>query len=81
MAVPKTRDIREARYRERSARLRFPAPIFWATKPDRADMKAIGTMDRKAKSFSAIPTPAEAIRPRVFTIPVIIRKDRLVRKS
>ena len=81
ITAPTHREMRAARNRARLARLGLPAPMFWATKVDRADMKDMGTRARKMNSFSAMPTPAEAMTPRALTILVMMRKDRLVRKS
>lgn len=38
-------------------------------------------IDKNTKSFSDMPTPAEAINPNVLTILVIMRKDKLDKKS
>ena len=81
MITPKQKDILWAINRDFTARSGCFAPIFWATKADRADINDIGTMDRKAYSFSAMPTLAEAVTPRAFITLVIMRKDMLTRKS
>ena len=46
-----------------------------------ACMKARGISMMKAQTFSATPTPAEAIRPRVLTMARITRKDRPTSRS
>ena len=45
------------------------------------DMKLIGTNARKTKSFSAMPTLAEATTPRELRIDVMIKKDTVTWKS
>lgn len=81
IATPKQKDIFWAMNRDWTARLGFPAPIFWATKAERADINAMGTMERNTYIFSDIPTLAEAVRPREFIMLVIIRNDMPTRKS
>ena len=44
-------------------------------------MKARGISMMKAQTFSATPTPAEATRPRLFTIAKITRNDRPTSRS
>lgn len=49
--------------------------MFWATKAERADIKAMGAMARNTNSFSEMPMPAEATRPSLFTMLVMIKKE------
>ena len=44
-------------------------------------MKELGTSMMNAHTFSATPTPADAVTPSVLTIARIIRKEMLTRKS
>ena len=44
-------------------------------------MNALGTSMMKAQTFSATPTPADAVTPSVLTIARITRNDTLTRKS
>ena len=53
----------------------FPAPIFCATNADNDCENDDGTSMIKAQTFSATPTPAEAITPRLFTMELITRND------
>ncbi len=64
-----------------SARSLLPAPIFCATNADRDCMKADGTSMMKPTIFSATPTPAEGITPRVFTIAWMTRKEMPTSRS
>ena len=63
------------------ARSGFFAPKFCATKADMESMMEIGTSIMKAQTFSATPTPADAVTPRELTIARMIRNERLTMKS
>ena len=59
----------------------LPAPLFWDTNADIDCAKADGISMIKAQTFSATPTPADAITPRQLTIARITRKEIPTRKS
>ena len=63
------------------ARSGFPAPWFCATKALMACMKARGMSMIKAQTFSATPTPAEAMRPSVLTMASTTRKESPTSRS
>ena len=73
--MPQAKLMAWATYMARKARCGFPAPIFCATKADRADINAEGAMERNTNSFSEMPMPAEATNPSPFTMLVIIKKE------
>ena len=81
MPAPNTTEMRRAISREFLARTGCPAPMFWATKVERADMNAMGMMERNTKSFSEMPIPAASATPRRLTMLVIIKKEMFTRKS
>ena len=72
---PQQKEILTATKNAFVARLILFAPTFCATKAERADMKLMGTSARKTKSFSAMPTLAEATTPRELRMDVMIKKD------
>ena len=55
--------------------------MFWATKADKDCPKAEGTSMMKPHSFSATPTPAEAMTPRPLTMAAMARKETLTSTS
>lgn len=63
------------------ARCGCTAPIFCATKTEMDCIKADGTSMINPHSFSATPTPAEAITPIAFTMAIRTRKKMLTRTS
>ena len=63
------------------ARAGFCAPIFWAEKADTADIIAPGMMNISPQSFSATPTPADAISPKPLRMARITIKDTPVSAS
>ena len=63
------------------ARCGCTAPIFCATKTEMDCIKADGTSMINPHSFSATPTPAEAITPIAFTMAIRTRKEMLTRTS
>ena len=58
-----------------------PAPIFWATKALKLCEIAAGINRINPQTFSATPTPAEAISPSEFTDVCITKNDIPTKKS
>ncbi len=67
MILAIAKEDRMPHFRAFSARSFKPAPIFCATKADMACEKVEGTSMMKAHTFSATPTPAEAVKLMEFT--------------
>ena len=63
------------------ARLICFAPIFWATKALKLWEIAAGISIMKPQTFSATPTPADAINPREFTVVCITKNEIPTKKS
>ena len=65
--TPKTNETATADFSALTARSGFPAPMFCATNAEMDCMNAAGTSIIKPHTFSATPTPAEAVTPKAFT--------------
>ena len=81
MTSPTRKDARIPYFRAFKARFFLPAPIFCATNADIACEKADGTSIINAHTFSATPTPAEAMTSMEFTTVRMTRNEIPTSKS